>query len=162
MDLYGRSWVRVPTIWNDIYSDVSAEKYSLISNYLTFSTKNRLFSPHKNILAPKIGAKSSRYLFRRANMVETGGLEPSTSRMWTVRSNQLSYASGSYGAGGGNRTPVFSLGSWCSAIELHPQCRHDYIIPSRKLQVVFLKFFRFMGIALPDCLILRKFGINPL
>ena len=29
--------------------------------------------------------------------------------------------SSSFGAGEGNRTPVFSLGSWHSAIELHPQ-----------------------------------------
>jgi hypothetical protein len=44
----------------------------------------------------------------------------------TVKKNPMLYYSwdfACYGAGDGNRTHVTSLGSWHSAIELHPQMR---------------------------------------
>jgi|SRR4051794_6839142 hypothetical protein len=51
-------------------------------------------------------------------MVGPSGLEPPTSRLSGVRSNQLSY--GPFGAGEGNRTLATSLEGWSSTIELHP------------------------------------------
>jgi hypothetical protein len=74
------------------------------------------------------------------NLVGLGGLEPPTSRLSGVRSDQLSYRPKSFlfskingalicfapvlkychGAGDGNRTHVSSLEGWCSTIELHP------------------------------------------
>jgi hypothetical protein len=47
------------------------------------------------------------------------GLEPSTSRLSGVRSNQLSYRP--IGAGDGNRTHDISLEGWSFTIKLHPQ-----------------------------------------
>ena len=44
------------------------------------------------------------------NLVETQGLEPRTSRMWSERSNQLSYASEKEKTVGFMEPPVFSFG----------------------------------------------------
>jgi hypothetical protein len=54
-------------------------------------------------------------------MVGPSGLEPPTSRLSGVRSNQLSYGPILYGAGDGNRTHATSLEGWSSTIELHPR-----------------------------------------
>ena len=42
------------------------------------------------------------------------------------------------GAGEGNRTPVASLGSSCSTIELHPRTRVDASVPHPRLPAVQL------------------------
>ena len=53
-------------------------------------------------------------------MVGLNGLEPSTSRLSGVRSNQLSYRP-IVGAGEGNRTLITSLEGWGFTTKLHPQ-----------------------------------------
>ncbi len=47
-------------------------------------------------------------------------------------------------AGGGNRTLVSSLGSWCSAIELHPHCGLNLtiaILIKVKILLIVLYFY---------------------
>jgi hypothetical protein len=55
-------------------------------------------------------------------MVGLNGLEPSTSRLSGVRSNQLSYRP--VGAGDGNRTHDNSLEGCGFTIKLHPQIKY--------------------------------------
>ena len=54
-------------------------------------------------------------------MVGLNGLEPSTSRLSGVRSNQLSYRPIIIGAGEGNRTLINSLEGCGFTTKLHPQ-----------------------------------------
>ena len=58
--------------------------------------------------------------FSKNKMVGLNGLEPSTSRLSGVRSNQLSYRPNN-GAGDENRTHDISLEGWGFTIKLHPQ-----------------------------------------
>ena len=53
-------------------------------------------------------------------MVGLNGLEPSTSRLSGVRSNQLSYRPIYFGAGDGNRTHDNSLEGCSFTTKLHP------------------------------------------
>ena len=58
-------------------------------------------------------------------MVGLNGLEPSTSRLSGVRSNQLSYRPiNLYGAGEGNRTLINSLEGCGFTTKLHPHIYH--------------------------------------
>ena len=69
-------------------------------------------------LQNKHAPKQIKFLSLLIIMVGLSGLEPPTSRLSGVRSNQLSY--GPFGAGEGNRTLATSLEGWSSTIELHP------------------------------------------
>ena len=71
-------------------------------------------------MAPQVGFEPTTYrltagcstteLLRNIYMMGLSGLEPPTSRLSGVRSNQLSYRpKGSHGAGDGNRTHDISL-----------------------------------------------------
>ena len=57
----------------------------------------------------------------------TNGLEPSTSRLSGVRSNQLSYRPFLKKAGEENRTPDISLEGWGFTTKLHPHGGSDGI-----------------------------------
>ena len=81
------------------------------------------YFPIKKKMAPQVGLEpttvrltaecSTTELLRNKNnniiMVGLNGLEPSTSRLSGVRSNQLSYRPTIFGAGEGNRTLIISL-----------------------------------------------------
>ena len=82
-------------------------------------------------MAPQVGFEpttdrltadsSTTELLRNKNMVGLNGLEPSTSRLSGVRSNQLSYRPIKlYGAGDGNRTHDNSLEGCSFTTKLHP------------------------------------------
>ena len=52
------------------------------------------------------------------------------------------------GAGEGNRTPVFSLGSCCSTIELHPRNIGRFILSDRILPMP--KILAFQAFSMPS------------
>ena len=71
-------------------------------------------------MAPQVGLEpttvrltaecsTTELLRNKKDMVGLNGLEPSTSRLSGVRSNQLSYRPNSFGAGEENRTLIISL-----------------------------------------------------
>ena len=65
--------------------------------------------------------------FSKNIMVGLNGLEPSTSRLSGVRSNQLSYRPFLKKAGEENRTPDISLEGWGFTTKLHPHGGSDGI-----------------------------------
>ena len=79
----------------------------------------------------------------RCSALENSGSKSPQTRMDTEKNGVTSFLSLQHGAGEGNRTPVFSLGSWCSAIELLPQrCNLSDALPFYHI---------FMGIAREKC-----------
>ena len=113
-------------------------------------------------MAPKVGLEpttdrltagcSTTELLRNNNMVGLNGLEPSTSRLSGVRSNQLSYRP-IIGAGEGNRTLIISLEGWGFTTKLHPHIwwlrtesnrRHldlqSFALPTELLTHIYLCF----------------------
>ena len=82
-------------------------------------------------------------LLYTSSALENSGSKSPQTRMDTEKNGVTSFLSLQHGAGEGNRTPVFSLGSWCSAIELLPQrCNLSDALPFYHI---------FMGIAREKC-----------
>ena len=89
-------------------------------------------------MAPQVGLEpttvrltaecsTTELLRNNMNMVGLNGLEPSTSRLSGVRSNQLSYRHFLKKAGEENRTPDISLEGWGFTTKLHPHGGSDGI-----------------------------------
>ncbi len=72
-------------------------------------------------------------LARTHNSIRSGGKDQN----WTKTRRALSKLLNSVGAGEGNRTLVVSLGSFCSAIELHPRSPGDDKRSAARLQAPF-------------------------